>query len=166
MICPYCGKDDDKVIDSRASEGGKVIRRRRECLGCEKRFTTYERVEQTARLMVIKRDGTREPFNRENMLKGIQAACGKRPISEERLQALVEEVEDELHREHDREVETLAIGERLMAKLRELDEVAYIRYASEYHQFRTLDELMVELREMMNRPKDVKDQQGLFGTGA
>src|SRR6478735_9049237 len=106
LICPYCNANDDKVIDSRSSEGGRVIRRRRQCLKCNKRFTTYERVEETARLIVIKRDGTRVPFSRENILRGVQAACGKRSVPEEVKERLVEEVEEELHREFDREVDS------------------------------------------------------------
>lgn len=162
MICPYCGKDDDKVIDSRASDGGKVIRRRRECVGCAKRFTTYERVEQTARLMVIKRDGTRVPFNRENVLRGVVAACGKRPVPEETKERIADEVEDELHRDFDREVESRIVGERVMQKLRDVDEVAYIRFASEYLKFRSVDDIMQQLEELNGRIKDAKNQQKLF----
>ncbi len=162
MICPYCSQDNDKVIDSRASDGGKVIRRRRECLGCNRRFTTYERVEQTARLTVVKRDGTRQPFNRENVMRGVQAACGKRPIPEDRKQQLIDQVEEELHREFDREVESQTIGERVMGALRDVDEVAYIRYASEYYKFRSVDELKEQLELLDGRPRDVKDQQKLF----
>ncbi len=162
VICPYCSQDNDKVIDSRASDGGKVIRRRRECLGCNRRFTTYERVEQTARLTVVKRDGTRQPFNRENILRGVQAACGKRPIPEDRKQQLIDQVEEELHREFDREVESQTIGERIMVALRDVDEVAYIRYASEYYKFRSVDELKEQLELLDGRPRDVKDQQKLF----
>jgi transcriptional repressor NrdR len=162
VLCPYCGKDDDKVIDSRSSEGGKVIRRRRECVGCARRFTTYERVEQTHRLMVVKRDGSQKPFNRENILRGVQAACGKRPIAEEVKQRLVDEVEDELHREFDREVESQTIGERVMVKLREVDEVAWVRFASEYYQFKSVEELKQQLKLLDGRVKDVKDQQRLF----
>ncbi len=131
MQCPFCNKDDDKVIDSRSSDGGKVIRRRRECIGCHRRFTTYERVEQTARLMVIKKDGRRVPFDRENILRGVQAACGKRKVPAEVQQRIVDEVEEELHRECDREVSAEAVGHRVMAKLRDVDEVAYVRFASE-----------------------------------
>jgi transcriptional repressor NrdR len=160
--CPYCSANDDKVIDSRSSEGGRVIRRRRQCLKCDKRFTTYERVEQTARLIVIKRDGTRVPFSRENILRGVQAACGKRIISEEVKERLVDEVEEELHREFDREVESRMIGERVMAKLRNVDEVAYIRFASEYLKLSSAGDLMAELHELNSRPRDVKQQQSLF----
>jgi len=160
--CPYCSKDDDKVIDSRSSDSGKVIRRRRECLACNRRFTTYERVEQTHRLMVIKSDGTHQPFNRDNVLRGVQAACGKRPIPEETKQRLVDDVEEELHREFDREVSSQTIGERVMAKLRDLDEVAWVRFASEYYQFKSVAELKQQLNLLDGRVKDVKDQQKLF----
>lgn len=163
MQCPFCNADNDKVIDSRASDAGKVIRRRRECLGCERRFTTYERVEQTARLTVVKRDGTRVPFNRENILRGVQSACGKRPISEEVKEGLVSHIDEDLHREFDREVTSQVIGERVMARLREVDEVAYVRFASEYYQFRSIEELKAQLELLNGRVKDVKDQQKLFG---
>lgn len=162
VICPYCNVDDDKVIDSRASDGGKSIRRRRECLGCTRRFTTYERVEVTTRLMVVKRDGTHEPFSRENVMRGVVAACGKRPIPEAAKSKIVDEVEEELHREFDREVESRVIGERVMAKLRDVDEVAYIRFASEYYQFRSVAEIRQQLALLDARVKDVKDQQKLF----
>lgn len=162
MICPYCGHNDDKVIDSRASDGGRVVRRRRQCLKCEKRFTTYEKVEETARLTVIKRDGTRVPFNRENVLKGVLAACGKRPIAEQAKQALVDEVEEEIHREFDREAPSGAIGEKVMQKLGALDKVAYVRFASEYYQFQNVGEFVEELKELDARPRDVKDQAKLF----
>lgn len=162
MICPYCEHNDDKVIDSRASEGGKVVRRRRQCLKCNKRFTTYERVEESGRLVVVKKDGSHVPFNRENVLRGLTAACGKRPIPEETKQRIVDEVEEELHREYEREVPSKAIGEKVMARLREIDEVAYVRYASEYYQFRTAGEFVEELKHLDGRIRDVKDQQKLF----
>jgi transcriptional repressor NrdR len=162
VICPYCDTDNDKVIDSRASDAGKTIRRRRECLGCGRRFTTYERVEQTHRLMVVKRDGTREPFEAENVLRGIVAACGKRPIPQEARERVAAEVDEELHREFEREVESRVIGERVAAKLKDLDEVAYIRFASEYYQFKNTDEIRAELAALAERVKDVKAQQKLF----
>ena len=165
MICPYCGSSDDKVIDSRASEGGRVIRRRRQCLKCKKRYTTYERVEQAARLTVVKRDGGRVPFSRENVLRGIMAACGKRPIPQDAKEKIADEVEEELHREFDREVDSLEIGRRVMARLRDLDEVAYIRFASEYMQLRNARDMMRELAVLEERPKDGKGQQTLFGLG-
>jgi len=162
VICPYCGHNDDKVIDSRASEAGRVVRRRRECLKCSKRFTTYEKVEETTRLMVIKRDGSRVPFNKENVLKGVLAACGKRPIPQAAKIKLVDEVEDELAREFDREVPSRAIGERVMQKMAALDQVAYVRFASEYYQFQSVGQLVDELKELDARPREVKDQAKLF----
>lgn len=162
MICPYCGEDNDKVIDSRASDGGEVVRRRRLCLQCEKRFTTYERVERAARLAVVKKDGSRAQFDPQNVLRGVQAACGKRPVPEEARLKLAEEVEDELHREFDREVPSVEIGRRVVAKLREIDPIAYIRYASEYYDFRTLDEFTEELTDLKSRIRDVPNQQPLF----
>ncbi len=166
MICPYCQKDNDKVIDSRASEAGRVIRRRRQCIDCEKRFTTYERVEETVRLTVIKKDGSRTPFNRENILRGVRAACGKRPIAEDQKLRLVEEVEDALHRRFDREVESRVIGELVAEKLKGLDEIAYVRFASEYYQFRNVGDLMRQLEELTERVRDVKEQRPLFEAGA
>jgi transcriptional repressor NrdR len=163
--CPFCSANKDRVIDSRESDGGRVIRRRRECLICRKRFTTYERFEQSARLTVIKRDGTRAPFSRENILRGVMAACGKRPIAQEVKERLAEEVEEELHREFDREVPSRVIGERVMARLRDLDEVAYIRFASEYYRFRNMGELRQHVEEIASRPRDDKGQQRLFPPG-
>ncbi len=166
MICPYCGVDDDRVIDSRATDGGGSIRRRRECVRCEKRFTTYERVEKTARLMVVKRDGDRVPFDPESILRGVQAACGKRPIAEDQKEALVRSVEDELHREFEREVPSTEVGRRVALKLRALDPIAYLRFASEYYEFRSLDEVLKEVEDLMSRPREVRGHPGLFGEGA
>jgi transcriptional repressor NrdR len=162
VICPYCGADNDKVIDSRASDGGVVIRRRRECVTCGKRFTTYERVEKTARLMVIKRDGSRVAFDAQNVLKGLQAACGKRPIAEEAKLRLVAEVEDQLQREFDREVPSAEIGRRVAQRLRGLDIIAYIRFASEHYQFQSLDDLVQEVSELQSRPRELPNQTDLF----
>ncbi len=162
MICPYCRKDHDRVIDSRATEGGLVIRRRRACLDCDKRYTTYERVEKTSRLVVVKKDGSRVPFDVQNVLHGLQAACGKRPIPEDVKQRLAEAVDDDLHRDFDREVPSSEIGRRVAAKLREIDEIAYIRYASEYYRFGTLDEFVEELSQLQARPRDMPNQQELF----
>lgn len=162
MICPYCGIDNDKVIDSRSSEAGRVIRRRRQCLGCHKRFTTYERVEETVRLTVIKKDGSRVPFNRDNVLRGVLAACGKRPVSEEAKLRVVDEVEDEVHRTFDREVDSRIIGRLVAERLKDLDEIAYVRFASEYYQFKNVGDLMKQLEELSLRVRDVKDQRKLF----
>ncbi len=150
------------MIDSRASDGGLVIRRRRECLGCSKRFTTYERVEKTSRLAVVKKDGRRVTFDSEKILASVQAACGKRPISEETKSLVVREVEDEVHREFDREVPSAEIGRRVAERLRKVDQIAYIRYASEYYEFRTLDDFADELSDLKSRPMDLPNQQALF----
>lgn len=162
MICPYCAADNDKVIDSRASDGGLVIRRRRECLACEKRFTTYERVEKTSRLAVVKKDGRRVAFDPQRVLSSIQAACGKRPVSEEIKAQIAQEIEDEVHREFDREVPSTQIGLRVAGKLRMVDQIAYIRFASEYYDFRTLDDLAQELTALKSRPVDLPNQEPLF----
>jgi transcriptional repressor NrdR len=160
--CPICSEDNDRVIDSRSSDAGKVIRRRRECLACQARFTTYERVEQAAKLMVIKRDGRRVPFDRENILRGVAAACGKRKIAEDAKQQLANQVEEELHKAHDREVDSQTVGELVMRKLRDIDEVAFIRFASEYYKFKSVDELKRQLELLDERVRDMKDQQRLF----
>lgn len=162
VICPYCGSDKDRVIDSRASDAGAAIRRRRQCLACEKRFTTYERVEKAHRLMVVKKDGSRVPFHLDSVLQGIQAACGKRPIAEDAKQRIAQQIEDELHREFDREVPSVEIGRRVAGRLREVDEIAYIRYASEYHDFRTLDDFADELTLLQARTRNLPNQQELF----
>ncbi len=162
MICPYCNADNDRVIDSRASEAGRAIRRRRQCEACERRFTTYERVEETNRLVVIKRDGSRVPFKSENILSSVLAACGKRPITAEDKERLVSEVEDEVHREFDREVEAGVIGRKVAARLRDIDEIAYVRFASEYEQFRSVGDILETIQQLGDRVKDVKDQQRLF----
>lgn len=164
VICPFCGQNDDKVIDSRASDGGKVIRRRRECLNakCGRRFTTYERVEEMSRLTIIKKDGTRQPFDRDKVLRGIVAACGKRPIGDDAKRGIVDWVEEELHRQFEREAPSSRVGELVCQKLREVDEVAYIRYASEYHQFHDAGEVARAAAEVASSPKDVKDQARLF----
>lgn len=161
--CPFCNADNDKVIDSRASDAGKTIRRRRECVACSKRFTTYERVEQASRLMVVKRDGSRVPFSRENVLRGVKSACGKRPISEESKERVADGVEEELHKEFDREVASRVIGERVMSKLRDLDEVAYIRFASEYYEFSTVREIQREIDDLAERPPPAPGHPDLFG---
>jgi transcriptional repressor NrdR len=162
VICPYCAAFNDKVIDSRASDGGLVIRRRRECLACHKRFTTYERVEKTSRLMVVKKDDRREPFDSTKIIASVQAACGKRPVPEERKSSLAQTVEDDLHREFDREVASVEIGRRVATKLREVDQIAYIRYASEYYDFRSLDDITQEVSVLKSRPVELPNQEPLF----
>ena len=162
MRCPYCESEDTKVIDSRPADENSSIRRRRECLTCERRFTTYERIEQTARLVVVKKDGSRVPFNTDNLLKGIRAACGKRPIPEETKETLVRRLEDSLHREFEKEIHSVEIGRRTAAELREVDHIAYVRYASEYLEFRSLDEFTAAVSELQNRPRNLPNQEPLF----
>lgn len=149
MKCPFCGHNEDKVIDSRASEEGRSIRRRRECLNCKRRFTTYENIEE-ASLMVIKKDGRREPFDRKKILAGITKACEKRPISTQRLEELADKIEYTLQSKHEKEVDASAIGELVMEFLYELDEVAYVRFASVYRQFKDINQFMKELRGLLN----------------
>lgn len=162
MRCPFCGEDEDKVIDSRPGEDGAAIRRRRECLKCEKRFTTYERVERTAKLMVVKRDGSRVPFDAGSLARGLQAACGKRPIAQDAKDRLCQELEDELHRDFDREVESAEIGRRLATRLRDLDPIAYVRFASEHYGFASIEEFAAEMVELQNRPRPLANERELF----
>ena len=163
MHCPYCARDKDKVIDSRPSDSGDAIRRRRECLACGKRFTTYERVERTERLMVVKRDGTRVPFNPDNIMRGIVSACGKRPVPVGEKERVVREVEEEMHREYEREVPSRAIGKRVADKLRSVDHISYIRFASEYYQFSTVGEIQREIDDLADRPSPAPGHPDLFG---
>ncbi len=164
MLCPYCERDNDKVIDSRASDGGQSVRRRRECQHCNRRFTTFERIEKTSRLMVIKQDGTRVPFDQEKVLRGLQAACGKRPIPEDRKIALVREVEEELIQEFDREVHSKSIGLRVANKLKTIDPIVYIRYASEYFNYQHLEDISQEVANMQDAPPVIPSQSDLFST--
>src|SRR5438552_13327746 len=150
MRCPKCGCQDDKVIDSRASREGATIRRRRECIRCKHRFTTYEEVER-ARLMVLKRDGTREEFSREKLLSGVQKACEKRPVTQEAIVNLVEQIIDDLSSSFEREVPGNEIGERVMRGLRGLDPVAYVRYASVYRRFDEATDFVQEVKKMEKR---------------
>jgi transcriptional repressor NrdR len=145
MRCPFCEFDDSKVIDSRSSNEGRVVRRRRECLKCGRRFTTKEYVEETP-LMVVKNDGRREPFDREKILRGVQVACSKRPISMESIDRLVEKVESSLRDNNRDEVSSQQIGQLIMAHLREIDEVAYVRFASVYRKFQAKEEFLAELK--------------------
>lgn len=164
MQCPYCKEQSqDKVIDSRATEGGKVIRRRRQCLNCNKRFTTYERVEESIRLAVIKKDGTRAPYDRSKILAGLQRSCWKRPIAAEAIQRLVDEVEDEVFRSFDREVPSRFIGAAVATRLRKLDKVAYLRFASIYHEFQEVGDFIQEAQDIIDQGRrDAPGQQELF----
>lgn len=148
MKCPYCGYEEDKVVDSRPSDEGATIRRRRECSSCSKRFTTYEKVE-TIPLMVVKRDNTRELFNREKLLKGMLRACEKRSIPLEDVGRIVDDIENRLYNSLKREVTSMDIGEMVLSKLRYMDEVAYIRFASVYRQFRDINTFLDELNTLL-----------------
>ncbi len=147
MRCPKCGNQDDKVIDSRASREGSTIRRRRQCLQCNHRFTTYEEIENEG-LMVVKRDGRREEFSREKLLSGLKKACQKRPISPKAIEDLVETIMDEIIDKYDREVPGMAIGERVMEALRQIDKVAYVRFASVYRRFEEATEFVSEVNKL------------------
>jgi len=149
MKCPFCGHKEDKVIDSRSSEEGRSIRRRRECLKCERRFTTYEHIEETS-LVVIKKDGRREPFDRKKIFAGIKKACEKRPIGTQQLEELVDKIEYTLQSKFEKEVKANQIGELIMELLYDLDEVAYVRFASVYRQFKDINQFMKELRGLLN----------------
>ncbi len=148
MKCPFCGNVEDKVIDSRISAEGDSIRRRRECLKCQKRFTTYERLEEHP-MMVIKKDGRREPFDRKKLLSGILKACEKRPVPMDRVEGMVDEVERIIQRNYEKEVSSTAIGEFVMKELHDLDEVAYVRFASVYRQFKDINQFMKELSSLL-----------------
>jgi len=148
MRCPFCNSTDGKVVDSRSSKEGDAIRRRRECLNCGRRFTTYERIEEIAQ-MVVKKDGRRESFDRWKMKSGILKAVEKRPVSLEQVDGMIDEVERELFNSSDHEVTTSALGEAIMHKLKHLDEVAYVRFASVYRQFKDINEFMSELKVML-----------------
>lgn len=165
MHCPFCDapKESLKVIDSRTCEGGRAIRRRRECLACKKRFTTYERIEEQVRLTVVKNDGTRVPWDRGKIFQGLERACYKRPVQAEALQRIVDEVEEETFRTFDKEVPSEAIGRAVVEKLRRLDQVAYVRFASVYRQFKTLEDLVAEARAVIDAQHyDVPGQGRLF----
>jgi transcriptional repressor NrdR len=150
MRCPFCGHDETKVVDSRVSESQDAIRRRRECLSCCERFTTYERREETP-LMVVKKDGTAEPFDRGKLLRGLMVACAKRGVSVEQLEALISDIETDLHNSFRYEVGSSQVGDMILVRLRDLDKVAYVRFASVYKEFQDLDEFTSELKALGRR---------------
>jgi transcriptional repressor NrdR len=150
--CPFCGFADTKVIDSRLGKEGNNIRRRRECFDCERRFTTYERIEETLPL-VIKKDGRREPFDRQKIIAGMQRACEKRPVSIATIEKMVDRLELSLQESGDKEIESSRIGEAVMEALHGLDEVAYVRFASVYRQFKDINEFMSELKDLLARDR-------------
>lgn len=149
MRCPFCQEPDTRVVDSRPSRDGRATRRRRECISCGKRFTTYERVEEFHPL-VIKKDGRREPFSRTKIIEGILKACEKRPIGLDQIEEFVTEFEKEIQDKGEREIPSNKIGEKVMAKLKEWDDVAYVRFASVYKQFKDLNAFMDQLKELLN----------------
>ncbi len=149
MRCPFCHEPENKVIDSRESHEGAVIRRRRECLSCKRRFTTYERVEELNPL-IVKKDGRREAFDRDKLLAGLKKACEKRPVSIDQLEELVTAIERKLQEAGEKEVPSTVIGEEVMRRLPALDEVAYVRFASVYRSFRDIGEFMAELKDLLD----------------
>ena len=153
MKCPACGYKDSKVVDSRENGEGSSIRRRRECLKCSKRFTTHEYVEQVS-LMVVKRDGRRQPYDRARIINGMTKACEKRPVSVDKIEEIAIEVERAVQKKFDREVPSNAIGQLIMEKLFTLDEVAYVRFASVYRQFRDVNHFMNEIKVILEREKE------------
>ncbi len=148
MKCPFCGDDDTRVIDSRPADDNTSIRRRRQCEGCHKRFTTYEKVE-TLPLIVIKKDSNREPYDRSKVEAGIVRSCHKRPISTAQISAIVDDIETELYNREEREIPTMVIGELVMNKLKDLDPVAYVRFASVYREFKDVNTFMDEIKKIL-----------------
>jgi transcriptional repressor NrdR len=148
MKCPHCGHEEDRVVDSRPSQDGRAVRRRRQCLQCNERFTTYEYVEQVT-LTVLKADNRREAFDRHKVLQGIKLACNKRPVSVKQMESMAEQVEGELHTRYSNEVTSQQIGELVMEKLRSVDEIAYVRFASVYRKFKDKTEFLEEMRKLL-----------------
>ena len=161
MKCPFCKEDKDKVIDSRSSDAGRVIRRRRQCLVCKRRFTTYEKIGESSKLYIVKKDNSRVPYDREKILTGLQKACYKREVSAERIQQIADKVEEDIFRKFDKEVLSAFIGESIMGHLRGVDKVAYIRFASVYRDFKDADELIDEVSQVIAETEPV-EQANLF----
>lgn len=160
MRCPCCGHKEDKVVDSRATQEEAAIRRRRECLKCGKRFTTYEYIEDVS-LMVAKKDGRRQPFDRKKILSGIIKACEKRPIGMEKMEEIAIQVERAIQKKYDREVSSVKIGELVVEKLKQLDDVAYVRFASVYRQFKDVGQFMVELKDIIRKGNPSYGRNGI-----
>ena len=157
MRCLFCGHMESKVIDSRSTDEGTTIRRRRECLNCGKRFTTYEKIESIP-IVVIKKDGTRESFNREKIINGVLRACEKRPISLDTIENLVDDLEAKICNHMEREISSERIGEMVMEKLQKLDDIAYVRFASVYRQFKDINSFMNELAKIITQRGDISDK--------
>ena len=162
MQCPFCGQDKDKVVDSRSSEGGRVVRRRRECLNCLRRYTTYERPEETIRLAVIKKDGSRVGYRREKIIEGLRKACYKRPVTDEQIRRIIDATEEEIFRTFDRDVPSSFIGDVVGSHLQNVDKIAYVRFASVYRDFADVGELIEEAREVKDSPRVSPEQRELF----
>lgn len=161
MRCPFCKEDSDKVVDSRSSDAGRVIRRRRQCLACKRRFTTYEKTSESFKLNVIKKDKSRVPYDREKVIAGVQKACYKRPVSAEEIQLVADRAEEDIFRRFDKEVTSAFLGECVMKHLRSIDKVAYIRFASVYRDFRDAGELIDEVSKAI-QDTDATEQLKLF----
>ncbi|HEU4683389.1 MAG TPA: transcriptional regulator NrdR [Nitrospira sp.] len=153
MKCPFCDEVEDKVVDSRMAKEGELIRRRRECLGCKRRFTTYERVDEILPV-VVKKDGRREAFDRSKILSGLKKACEKRPISTATIEAVADRVEKRIQEMGETEIESRVVGEELMKELHQLDQVAYVRFASVYREFKDIDQFMDELRALAQQRRE------------
>lgn len=158
MKCPYCNADNDKVVDSRSSHDSTVVRRRRECTSCSKRYTTYERIEEIP-LKVIKKDNRREDFDRQKLMAGILKACEKRPVSIEQIEDVVDKIQKDLEGAHDKEVSSREIGELMMKRLKELDDIAYVRFASVYRSFKDIDQFMREVQTLKGANKGNKKKK-------
>ncbi len=163
MRCPFCKENRDKVVDSRSSDAGRIIRRRRQCLACKKRFTTYEKIGESFKLYVVKKDDSRVPYDREKIVAGLQKACYKRPVSVEQIQQIADKAEEEVFRSFDKEVSSAFVGESVMKHLRVIDKVAYIRFASVYREFQDAGELIDEVSQVIQEAEHI-GQPKLFDT--
>ncbi|MDQ3645348.1 MAG: transcriptional regulator NrdR [Actinomycetota bacterium] len=159
MLCPYCATEEDKVVDSRTAEEGRAIRRRRECLGCGRRYTTFERPEEVA-LIVVKRDAAEEPFDRDKIVRGIRQACKNRPVTEAEVEALADDVEEAMRASVARPVPSAEIGREVLERMRSLDEVAYLRFASVYKDFQELDDFERELGLLLKKSPPKSHDEG------
>jgi len=166
MQCPFCGQDNDRVIDSRSSDGGRVVRRRRRCEACTRRFTTYERVEEAVRLAVLKKDGSRQPYDRQKVLTGLEQACYKRPVTVEQIRGIVEATEEDIFHEYEKDVPSSFIGDTVSRHLRDVDKIAYVRFASVYRQFADVGELIEEAESVKEMPASGPEQKDLFDSSS
>jgi transcriptional repressor NrdR len=157
--CPFCKEDHDRVVDSRSSDAGRIIRRRRQCLACKKRFTTYEKIGESFKLYVVKKDNSRVPYNRDKIIAGLQKACYKRPVSAEQIQQIAEKVEENIFQNFDKEVSSDFIGESVIKNLSAVDKVAYIRFASVYRDFSDAGELIEEVSQVIAEAKPIEHKQ-------